>query len=133
MTDKEWLAAAFEEHGDHLRAVAYRLLGSSSDADDAVQDTWLKLTGADPGEVENLAPWLTTVVAPVSPHLPVPPVPAGRSRSAVRGRLPRRRRPGPSRWPGRAGRPWPAGRVTRRTRRCSPIRSAWPCWSCSTR
>ena len=66
MTDSEWLATAFEEHRDHLRAVAYRLLGSSSDADDAVQDTWLKLTGADPSEVENLGGWLTTVVARVS-------------------------------------------------------------------
>ena len=66
MADSEWLATAFEEHRDHLRAVAYRLLGSSSDADDAVQDTWLKLTGADPGDVENLGGWLTTVVARVS-------------------------------------------------------------------
>jgi RNA polymerase sigma factor (sigma-70 family) len=66
MTDSEWLATAFEGHRDHLRAVAYRLLGSSSDADDAVQDTWLKLTGADPGEVVNLGGWLTTVVARVS-------------------------------------------------------------------
>jgi RNA polymerase sigma factor (sigma-70 family) len=66
MADKDWLAAAFEEHRGHLRAVAYRLLGSMSDADDAVQDTWLRLTGADAGEVENLGGWLTTVVARVS-------------------------------------------------------------------
>jgi RNA polymerase sigma factor (sigma-70 family) len=66
MDDTEWLAAAFEEHRDHLRAVAYRLLGSISDADDAVQDTWLRLTGADTSEVENLGGWLTTVVARVS-------------------------------------------------------------------
>ena len=66
MDDREWLAAAFEEHRDHLRAVAYRLLGSMTDADDAVQDTWLRLTGADAGEVENLGGWLTTVVARVS-------------------------------------------------------------------
>jgi DNA-directed RNA polymerase specialized sigma24 family protein len=66
MDDTEWLAAAFEEHRDHLRAVAYRLLGSMSDADDAVQDTWLRLTGADTSEVENLGGWLTTVVARVS-------------------------------------------------------------------
>jgi RNA polymerase sigma factor (sigma-70 family) len=66
MTDNDWLAAAFEEHRDHLRAVAYRLLGSTSDADDAVQDTWLRLTGADTSEVRNLGGWLTTVVARVS-------------------------------------------------------------------
>ena len=65
MSDSDWLAAAFEEHRAHLRAVAYRLLGSASDADDAVQDTWLRLTGADTGEVENLGGWLTTVVARV--------------------------------------------------------------------
>ena len=66
MTDNDWLAAAFEEHRGHLRAVAYRLLGSASDAEDAVQDTWLRLTGADTSEVENLGGWLTTVVARVS-------------------------------------------------------------------
>src|SRR5499427_731485 len=66
MTDSDLLAEAFEEHRDHLRAVAYRLLGSMTDADDAVQDTWLRLTGADTGEVENLGAWLTTVVARVA-------------------------------------------------------------------
>src|SRR6266536_2145303 len=66
MADSNWLAAAFEEHRDHLRAVAYRRLGSMTDADDAVQDTWLRLTGADTSEVENLDGWLTTVVARVS-------------------------------------------------------------------
>jgi RNA polymerase sigma factor (sigma-70 family) len=66
MTDSDWLAGAFEEHREHLRAVAYRLLGSMSDADDAVQDTWLRLTSADASEVENLGGWLTTVVARVS-------------------------------------------------------------------
>jgi RNA polymerase sigma-70 factor (ECF subfamily) len=66
MADSDWLAAAFEEHRDHLRAVAYRLLGSMTDADDAVQDTWLRLTGADTSEVENLGGWLTTVVARLS-------------------------------------------------------------------
>jgi RNA polymerase sigma factor (sigma-70 family) len=64
--DTDWLAAAFEQQRDHLRAVAYRLLGSMSDAEDAVQDTWLRLTGADTSEVENLGGWLTTVVARVS-------------------------------------------------------------------
>jgi len=66
MTQSDWLAAEFEEHRDHLRAVAYRLLGSVSDAEDAVQDTWLRLTGTDTSEVENLGGWLTTVVARVS-------------------------------------------------------------------
>src|SRR5579859_5716407 len=66
MTEGDWLADAFEAHREHLRAVAYRLLGSMSDADDAVQDTWLRLTGADASEVENLGGWLTTVVPRVS-------------------------------------------------------------------
>src|SRR5580704_16109562 len=66
MANSDLLAAAFEAHREHLRAVAYRLLGSMSDADDAVQDTWLRLTGADTSEVETLAGWLTTVVARVS-------------------------------------------------------------------
>src|SRR6516164_3957572 len=66
MPDNEWLAAAFAEHRDHLRGVAYRLLGSMADADDAVQDTWLRLAGADASDVENLGGWLTTVVARVS-------------------------------------------------------------------
>jgi RNA polymerase sigma-70 factor (ECF subfamily) len=66
MADSDWLAAAFEDHRAHLRAVAYRLLGSMTDADDAVQDTWLRLTGADTSGVANLGGWLTTVVARVS-------------------------------------------------------------------
>jgi RNA polymerase sigma-70 factor (ECF subfamily) len=66
MADSDWLATAFEGQRDHLRAVAYRLLGSMSDADDAVQDTWLRLSGADTSAVENLGGWLTTVVARVS-------------------------------------------------------------------
>ena len=66
MSDTDWLAAAFEQHRDHLRGVAYRMLGSMSDAEDAVQDTWLRLTGADASEVENLGGWLTTVVARVA-------------------------------------------------------------------
>ncbi len=87
MGDSDWLAAAFEEHRDHLRAVAYRLLGSMTDADDAVQDTWLRLTGADADEVQNLGGWLTTVVARVSLNM-------------LRSRRYRREQPVGDSWPG---------------------------------
>src|SRR5487761_366762 len=63
MDENEWLADRFEEHRSHLRAVAYRMLGSLAEADDAVQDAWLRLSRADADEVENLGGWLTTVVA----------------------------------------------------------------------
>jgi len=66
MADVDWLAAAFEDQRAHLRAVAYRLLGSMADAEDAVQETWLRLTSADGSQVANLGGWLTTVVARVS-------------------------------------------------------------------
>jgi RNA polymerase sigma-70 factor, ECF subfamily len=66
MDDTDVLTAAFEEHRAHLRGVAYRLLGSMSDAEDAVQEAWLRLTSADTSEVENLGGWLTTVVARVA-------------------------------------------------------------------
>src|SRR3569833_2342259 len=61
----DMLADRFEEHRGHLRAVAYRMLGSLSEADDAVQEAWLRLSRADAAEVENLGGWLTTVVARV--------------------------------------------------------------------
>jgi RNA polymerase sigma-70 factor (ECF subfamily) len=66
MDDQEWLAERFEEHRARLRAVAYRMLGSLSEADDAVQEAWLRLSLADTSDVENLGGWLTTVVARVS-------------------------------------------------------------------
>jgi RNA polymerase sigma factor (sigma-70 family) len=61
----DWLAAEFQEHRAHLRAVSYRMLGSLAEADDAVQETWLRLTSADTGDVRNLRAWLTTVVSRV--------------------------------------------------------------------
>lgn len=66
MNDEEWLTRQFEGQRRHLRAVAFRILGSVSEADDAVQDTWLRLQRTDTSDVENLAGWLTTVVARVS-------------------------------------------------------------------
>jgi RNA polymerase sigma-70 factor (ECF subfamily) len=92
MDEREWLADRFEEHRAHLRAVAFRLLGSPSEAEDAVQDAWLRLSRADRSDVENLGGWLTTVVArvclnrlqartsrreqPLDAHLPEPIVSA---------------------------------------------------------
>jgi RNA polymerase sigma-70 factor (ECF subfamily) len=69
MDQREWLAERFEEHRGHLRAVAYRMLGSLSEADDAVQEAWLGLSRSDADEIENLGGWLTTVVARVSLHM----------------------------------------------------------------
>jgi RNA polymerase sigma-70 factor (ECF subfamily) len=88
MDEQQWLAQRFEEHRTRLRAVAYRMLGSLSEADDALQEAWLRLTRTDASEVENLGGWLTTVVArvslnmlrarqtrreePIGPHVPDP-------------------------------------------------------------
>jgi RNA polymerase sigma factor (sigma-70 family) len=66
MNENEWLAEQFEAHRTHLRAVAYRMLGSLSEADDAVQEAWLRLSRSDSDEIENLGGWLTTVVARIS-------------------------------------------------------------------
>jgi RNA polymerase sigma factor (sigma-70 family) len=65
MDDIDFLARRFEEHRSHLRAVAYRMLGSQSEADDAVQEAWLRTSRADRSDVENLGGWLTTVVSRV--------------------------------------------------------------------
>jgi RNA polymerase sigma-70 factor (ECF subfamily) len=66
VNQQDWLAHEFEQHRPRLRAVAYRMLGSLSEADDAVQDAWLRLSRADRSDVENLGGWLTTVVARVA-------------------------------------------------------------------
>src|SRR5215470_2752860 len=65
MDEHDVLAERFEAHRARLRAVAYQTLGSASEADDAVQEAWLRLSRADPGSIENLGGWLTTVVARV--------------------------------------------------------------------
>ena len=66
MHERDWLAERFEEQRTRLRAVAYRMLGSLSEADDAVQETWVRLSRSDADEIENLGGWLTTVVGRVS-------------------------------------------------------------------
>ncbi|MDT5035185.1 MAG: hypothetical protein QOE03_370 [Micromonosporaceae bacterium] len=66
MDDHDWLAERFEENRTRLRAVAFRILGSRSDADDAVQEAWLRLSRSDADDIENLGGWLTTVVARLS-------------------------------------------------------------------
>ena len=88
MNDQQWLAERFEQHRGRLRVVAYRMLGSLTEADDAVQEAWLRLARADASGVENLGAWLTTIVArvslnmlrsrqskleePLGPHIPEP-------------------------------------------------------------
>ena len=117
MDEREWLTERFEQHRPHLRAVAYRMLGSVSETDDALQEAWLRIRDQDPGTVENMQAWLTTVVGRVclnmlrsrkarreelSVHVPDPVV-------SLRGG-----------WPGARG---ASGRV----------RQVWPCSWCSRR
>jgi RNA polymerase sigma factor (sigma-70 family) len=65
MEQQQWFAEEFEQHRGRLRGVAYRMLGSLSEAEDAVQETWLKLNGTDATQLHNLAGWLTTVISRV--------------------------------------------------------------------
>jgi RNA polymerase sigma-70 factor (ECF subfamily) len=66
MADQDWLAERFEAHRSHLRSVAYRMLGSTTEADDAVQEAWIRLSRTDTTDVDNLRAWLTTVVGRVA-------------------------------------------------------------------
>jgi|SRR5581483_10689388 len=84
MDDRTWLAERFEEHRPHLRSVAYRMLGSLAETDDAVQEAWLRLSRTDGAGVANLGGWLTTVVARVCLDL----LRARRTREDYEGRLP---------------------------------------------
>src|SRR5215217_7610743 len=65
MEKEKWLAEQFEAHRDHLQRVAYRMLGATGEADDAVQEAWLRLSRAEAAGIDNLGGWLTTVVARV--------------------------------------------------------------------
>jgi RNA polymerase sigma factor (sigma-70 family) len=66
MNDQDWLAERFEAHRGHLRGVAYRMLGSLTEADDAVQEAWIRLSRSDTSDIENMRAWLTTVVGRVA-------------------------------------------------------------------
>jgi RNA polymerase sigma-70 factor (ECF subfamily) len=65
MNDHNWLMEKFEAHRNHLQAVAYRMLGSLSEADDAIQESWIRLSRSDTSRVENMGGWLTTIVSRV--------------------------------------------------------------------
>ncbi len=118
MTEREYLADRFEANRSHLRAVAYRMLGSVSEADDAVQEAWLRLSRTHADAIDNLGAWLTTVVARVSLDMLRARQRGGRSRSTCGS---------PSRSSTAPTGPTPS------TRRCWPTRSASRCWSCSRR
>jgi RNA polymerase sigma factor (sigma-70 family) len=66
MDERDWLAQRFQEHRPHLRAVAYRMLGSTTEADDALQEAWIRLSRSKAGEIDNLEAWLLTVVGRVA-------------------------------------------------------------------
>jgi len=118
MASPDWLTEGFETNRGRLRAVAYRMLGSLAEADDAVQEAWLRVAKADASEVDNLSAWLTTIVArvclnalrsrnarreePLDTHVPDPVITRRRDRTRrIRraGRTPRSRRC----WPTRSG------------------------------
>ena len=102
---------SFEDHRSRLWAIAYRILGSRADADDAVQETWLRLQPDGHQRVENLGAWLSTVVSRVCLNM----LQARKTRPQPVPRCPRRR-----------------ATTTPDTRRCSPTRSGSRCRSCST-
>ena len=142
MDDQQFLAEQFEQHRTHLRAVAYRMLGSITEADDAVQEAWLRLSRSDADAIENLAGWLTTVVSPRVPQRVALAHHAGartrwtrtfptRSSPSRARSIPKRRRCSPTRWASRCS--WCSRRSPRRSgwRSCCTTRSRcrstrWP-------
>ena len=88
MDEREWLIERFEQHRPHLRGVAYRMLGSVSETDDALQEAWLRIRDQDPGTVQNMQAWLTTVVGRVCLNML-------RSRRSRRDEVPESRVPDP--------------------------------------
>jgi RNA polymerase sigma-70 factor (ECF subfamily) len=68
MDERDWLAERFQEQRPRLRAVAYRMLGSTSEADDAVQEAWIRLSRSNAGAIDNLEAWLVTVVGRGAQH-----------------------------------------------------------------
>ena len=119
MDEHDWLAGRFEAHRPRMRAVAYRMLGCTGEADDAVQETWIRLSRSDAGEIDNLDGWLTTVVARVCLNML-------RSRRTRREEPLGGRVPEPIVDPADEHRPRARGAARR-------LRRAWRCSSCSRR
>src|SRR6266516_4480769 len=119
MAEQDWLAGQFEQNRQHLQAVAYSMLGTVSEAQDAVQEAWLRLGRSDTGGIGDLRGWLTTVVGGSAWTCFGPARPAARFTPAAGC---------PNRW-------WRIPpKTARNTRRCWLTRSAWPCswcWNCS--
>jgi len=113
MNGRDWVDDRFEQYRPRLRSVAFRILGSAADADDAVQEAWIRLHRADPNGVDNLGGWLTTVVSRVCLDML-------RARSV---------RPEPVEPPATSSRRSPPREPIPSTKRCSPIRSEWRCSS----
>ncbi len=120
MSDDASLADLFEEHRGHLRAIAYRMLGSLPEADDAVQEAWVRFAAAGTDGVENLGGWLTTIVTRVCLN-------------ALRARAARPEQPAGVHVPDPIAVRLTTPRPVRRRRRCSPTRLALPWWSSSAR